>query len=145
MPEQSKTVAIARPIAAVFAFLADAENDKQWRHGVIEMTRTGGEGVGTTYRQVVGAPGGRRVDADLEITEFVPEQRIAFRTTTGAVRPTGSYDLRPIDNGTEVTLRLAARLGGLKKLMAPLVAVTMKSEVDALGELKRVLESSTHL
>jgi uncharacterized protein YndB with AHSA1/START domain len=141
MPEESNTITISRPVGDVFAFLADAENDKQWRSGVIEITRTGGQGVGTTYRQIVSGPGGRRVDADLEITEFVPDRRIAFRTTKGPVRPTGSYDLRPGDGGTELTFRLAARLSGLKKLMAPMVGRTMKSEVAALAELKRILEN----
>ena len=86
MPEESSTITIARPVGDVFAFLADAENDKKWRHGVIEITRTGGQGVGTTYRQVVSGPGGRRTDADVEITEFVLDHRIAFRTTKGPVR-----------------------------------------------------------
>ena len=40
-----------------------------------------------------------------------------------------------------MTFRLAAQLGGVKKLMAPMVTKTMKSEVAALSELKRVLES----
>jgi hypothetical protein len=83
----------------------------------------------------------RRIDADVEITEFVPGQRIAFRITKGPVRPMGSYDLRAGEGGTVVTFRLAATLGGAKKLMAPMVAKTMRSEVAALTELKRVLES----
>ena len=141
MPEESNTVTIARPAGDVFAFLADAENDKQWRGGVIEMTRSSGQGVGTTYRQIVAGPGGRRIDADVEITEFIPDQRIAFRTTQGPVRPTGSYELQAGEGGTVVTFRLAATLGGVKKLMAPMVAKTMRSEVAALTELKRVLES----
>jgi uncharacterized protein YndB with AHSA1/START domain len=141
MPEESNTITIARPVSDVFAFLADAENDMQWRGGVIEITRTSGRGVGTTYRQIVAGPGGRRIDADVEITEFVPDQRIAFRTTKGPVRPTGSYDVQAREDGTMVTFRLAATLGGVKKLMAPMVAKTMKSEVAALTELKRVLES----
>ena len=141
MPEESNTITIARPVGDVFAFLADAENDKQWRGGVIEMTRTSGQGAGATYRQIVAGPGGRRIDADVEITEFVPGQRIAFRTTKGPVRPTGSYDLQAGEGGTVVTFRLAATLGGAKKLMAPMVAKTMRSEVAALTELKRVLES----
>jgi uncharacterized protein YndB with AHSA1/START domain len=141
MPEESNTITIARPVSDVFAFLADAENDTQWRGGVIQMTRTSGQGVGTTYRQIVAGPGGRRIDADVEITEFVLDQRIAFRTTKGPVRPTGSYDVQARDGGTMVTFRLAATLGGVKKLMAPVVAKTMKSEVAALAELKRVLES----
>ena len=135
MPEESNTITIARPVSEVFAFLANAENDTQWRGGVIEMTRTSGQGVGTTYRQIVAGPGGRRIDADVEITEFVPDQRIAFRTTKG------SYDVQARDGGTMVTFRLAATLGGVKKLMAPMVAKTMKSEVAALAQLKRVLES----
>lgn len=141
MPEESNTVTITRPVSDVFAFLANAENDKQWRGGIIEMTRTGGQGVGTRYRQIVAGPGGRRIDADVEITEFVPDQRIAFRTTKGPVRPTGSYDLQADNGGTMVTFRLATTLGGVKKLMAPMVTKTMKSEVAALTELKRVLES----
>jgi uncharacterized protein YndB with AHSA1/START domain len=141
MPEESNTITIARPVGDVFAFLADAENDKQWRGGVIEMTRTSGQGVGATYRQIVAGPGGRRIDADVEITEFVPDRRIAFRTTKGPVRPTGSYDLQADDGRTVVTFSLAVELGGVKKLMAPMVTKTMKSEVAALTELKRVLES----
>jgi uncharacterized protein YndB with AHSA1/START domain len=141
MPEESNTTTIARPAGDVFAFLADAENDKQWRGGVIEMTRTSGQGAVAAYRQIVAGPGDWRIDADVEITEFVPDQRIAFRITKGPVRPTGSYDLQAGEGGTVVTFRLAATLGGAKKLMAPMVTKTMKSEVAALTELKRVLES----
>ena len=142
MPEASNSIIIARPVSDVFSFLANAENDKQWRSGVIEITRAGGQGVGTTYRQVVGGPGGRRIDADIEITELVADQRIAFKTTKGPVRPAGSYDLQATDAGTQVTFRLAASLGGLKKLMGPTVSKTMKSEVSQLAELKRILETS---
>lgn len=141
MPEASNTITIARPVGEVFAFLADAENDKEWRGGVIEIARTGGEGIGATYRQVVSGPGRRRVDADVEITDFVPDRRIAFRTTKGPVRPTGSYDLRTHGDGTELTFRLAANLSGLKKLMSPMVSRTMNSEVAAVVNLKRILES----
>ena len=141
MPEESNTITIARPVGDVFAFLANAENDKRWRSGVIEITRTGGQGVGTTYRQVVAGPGGRRIDADVEITEFVPDQHIAFRTTKGPVRPTGTYDLRAQDGSTELTFRLTVTLKGLKNLMAPMVGNTRKAEVAALTQLKHVLEA----
>jgi carbon monoxide dehydrogenase subunit G len=120
LPEASNSITISRPVTDVFSFLANAENDRQWRRGVIEITKTSGQGVGTTYRQIVAGPGGRRIDADVEITEFVPDQRMAFKTTKGPVRPTGSYDLRAGNGRTEVTFRLAAHLGGLKKLMAPM-------------------------
>ena len=141
MPEEWNTIVVERPVGDVYAFLADAENDRQWRRGVIEITRSGGQGVGATYRQIVSGPGGRRVDADIEITELVPDQRIAFRTIKGPVRPSGSYDLRPGGGGTELTFRLRADLNGVKKLMAPMVSRTMRTEVAALADLKRVLET----
>lgn len=141
MPEASNTITIARRASDVFAFLADAENDTRWRKGVIEISKLGGQGVGASYRQVVSGPGGRHIDANIEITEYVPDQRIAFETTSGPVRPTGSYDLETTDAGTRITFRLSVALHGLKKLMSPMITRTMVSEVHALSDLKRVLES----
>ncbi|MFN2582572.1 MAG: SRPBCC family protein [Candidatus Dormibacteria bacterium] len=144
MPEASNSVVIDRPVADVFVFLGNAENDRRWRSGVVELQRVSGEGVGTRYHQVVSGPGGRKVNADIEIIEFTPNSRIAFRTTTGPVRPEGSYDLSPQDGGTKVTFKLSATVGGLKSLfMGSMVQKTMNNEVAALSELKRVLESST--
>jgi uncharacterized protein YndB with AHSA1/START domain len=141
VPEASNETTIDRDPQAVFEFLADAENDPKWRSGVLEIERTSGEGAGTRYRQVVGGPGGRRIPADIEITEYEPPRRISFRTTSGPVRPTGTYELASVDGGTRVRFTLAAKLGGLKVLMAPMVRRTMASEVGNLEALKRVLEA----
>ena len=144
MPEASNTISIARRPADVFSFLSNAENDPQWRGGILEISRTGGDGgVGTTYRQVVAGPGGRHIDADVEITEVVPNQRIAFRATKGPVRPVGDYQLTERGGSTDVTFSLSVELSGFKKLMAPMVRRTMKSEVGALEKLKTVLEKAS--
>jgi uncharacterized protein YndB with AHSA1/START domain len=142
MPEARNSITISRPVSEVFSFLADAENDKRWRSGVLELTRLSGDGVGTKYHQVVSGPGGRKVTADIEVTELTPDRRIGFTTITGPVRPTGSYDLAAEDGGTRVTFTLSAEVGGIKKLfMGSMVQKTMNSEVGALSQLKRVLES----
>jgi uncharacterized protein YndB with AHSA1/START domain len=141
MPEATNETTIAQPPEVVFAYLADAENDKQWRPAVIEMARVSGDGVGTRYRQVVGGPGGRRIDADIEITTYEPDRRLEFRTIAGPVRPTGSYDLDPADGGTRVRFSLRADLTGAKRLMAPMVRKAMASEVGNLENLKRELEA----
>lgn len=140
MPEAANEIVIERPLGEVFAFLADAENDARWRAGVLDIKRESGSGVGSRYRQGVKGPGGRRVAADIEITEYEPERVIGFRATTGPVRPHGRYTLAAADGGTRVRFELEARLGGLKRLMAPMVQKTMTSEVAGLAELKRVLE-----
>ena len=141
MPHAEHTVTIQRPIAEVFAFLADAENDRTWRSSVLDISRESGSGVGTRYRQGVQGPFGRRVAADIEITELVPNERIAFRALTGPVRPSGRYELSPAGEGTHVKLVLAAETSGLRKLIAPMVQKAMTGEVAHLDELKRVLEA----
>jgi carbon monoxide dehydrogenase subunit G len=142
MPSAEREIQIERPVGEVYEFLANAENDPQWRPGVVEIRRASGEGVGAVYRQVVKGPMGRQIDADIETTDLVPNELIAFRTRTGPVRPTGRYELSPAGGGTRVRFRLDAELGGAKKLlMGRMVEKTMQSEVGALDNLKRVLET----
>jgi carbon monoxide dehydrogenase subunit G len=141
MPEASNEIVIARPPEEVFAFLADAANDKQWRSGVLDIEKVSGDGLGAVYKQGVKGPGGKRIDADIERTELDPPRRIGFRTLTGPVRPTGRYELAADGTGTRVRFSLDAELKGLKKAMSPMVQKTMRSEVEQLAELKRVLEA----
>jgi uncharacterized protein YndB with AHSA1/START domain len=142
VPEATHETTIARPPGAVFAFLADPENDRAWRPGVLEIEHVSGSGVGSRYRQVVSGPGGRRIDADIEITEHDPDRVLGFQTVAGPVRPSGRYELEPAaDGGTRVRFTLAARLGGLKKAMGPMVKKTMDAEVANLERLKQILEA----
>ncbi|MFI5261428.1 MAG: SRPBCC family protein [Candidatus Limnocylindrales bacterium] len=141
MPQASYTVTIDRPVEAVFAFVADGEKCLQWRPGVLDIKRIGGDGVGARYAQGVKGPMGRRVAADYEITVFEPDRRLEFRTTSGPARPHGRYDLGAVDGGTRLTFALDVQLTGLSKLlMGGTVQKTMDAEVKNLDNLKRVLE-----
>ena len=140
MPEAQGTVEIERSPAEVFAFLSEGENDRRWRSGVLDIRRKSGYGRGAIYEQGVKGPFGRRVPADYEITSYEPDRRIGFRAIAGPVRPEGSYELTPADGGTRVTFALRAEPRGLAKLMSPMVAKTMRSEVAQLDRLRAVLE-----
>lgn len=140
MPEASNTVEIARPPADVFAFLADGTNGPRWRTGVLDVAHKSGEGRGTVYAQGVKGPFGRRVAADYELTAYEPDTRIAFRAIAGPERPEGSYDLEPAGDGTRVTFSLSCTPTGFARLMAPMVAKTMRSEVAQLDRLREVLD-----
>jgi hypothetical protein len=84
---------------------------------------------------------GRDIDADIEVTALERDARYAFRTIAGPVRPTGVFEFRSLPEGTEVTLRLDATLGGLKKaLMGASVQKAMNGEVAALDRAKALLE-----
>ena len=140
MPSASNEIIINRPREDVFAFLADPENDPQWRSGVLDLERVSGSGIGARYAQGVKGPGGRRISADIEITELIPGETIAFHTLSGPVRPRGRYQLTAVDGGTRVRFELEANVKGLRRLIAPMVQKTMNKEVGQLDRLKRVIE-----
>jgi uncharacterized membrane protein len=141
MPRASSEIVIKRPREDVFAFLADPENDPQWRSGVLDLKRVSGSGIGARYTQGVKGPGGRRIPADIDITELTPGEAIAFRTIAGPVRPRGRYVLAAANGGTRVRFELEADLKGVKRLLAPMVQKTMNNEVGQLESLKRVIEA----
>jgi uncharacterized protein YndB with AHSA1/START domain len=141
MPEASNTVQIARPPADVFAFLADGSTNPQWRPGVTDIRLKSGSGEGAVYEQGVKGPFGRRVPADYEITAYEPDRRIGFRAIAGPARPEGFYELEPHDGGTRLTFRLACSPKGWAKVLTPMVAKTMRSEVAQLDRLRSVLEA----
>jgi uncharacterized membrane protein len=143
MPEAQHTTRIDRPPEEVFSFLGDAENDPKWRPGVLDIARVSGSGAGARYRQGVKGPFGKRIPADIEITEYQPNELIAFRALEGPVRPSGRYEIAPADGGTRVRFALEAEVRGLKKLIAPMVQKQMSREVSNLDNLKRVLESGS--
>jgi uncharacterized protein YndB with AHSA1/START domain len=140
MPEATSTVDIRRAPEQVFAFLADGENNRRWRSGVLDIRHKSGQGQGAIYEQGVRGPFGRRVPADYEVTAYEPDRRLAFRAIAGPVRPEGSYELTPLNGGTRVTFALHYTPGGLAKLMTPMVARTMRAEVAQLDRLRAVLE-----
>lgn len=142
MPNAERTIVINRPVDQVFAFVADGSTAPKWRSGVLEIEKKSGDGKGAVYRQVVKGPGGRKVDADYEVTEYDAPSHLAFRAIAGPVRPVGSYDLKATDDGTSLTFRLSAQLGGWKKwLMGGQVQKTMDAEMAALDKLKAAVES----
>jgi uncharacterized protein YndB with AHSA1/START domain len=141
MPQAERTVTIQKPVATVFAFVANHDNDTQWRPGVVEMRKSSGEDVGERWYQRVKGPGGRQVPADIEVTQLEPNHVLAFRTVEGPVRPEGRYELADENGATRFTFSLNAELKGLKKLMSPMVQKQMNAEVGNLDNLKRVLET----
>jgi uncharacterized membrane protein len=142
VPNASKEIVVERPVEEVFAFLADAENDPQWRPGVVDIKKVSGGDEGAVYEQGVKGPGGRRIAADFEITEHRANELIAFRTIKGPVRPTGRVEVRPEGAATRVRFSLDAELRGAKRwFMGRMVQKSIANEVGSLANLKRVLET----
>lgn len=144
MPSAERTLVIARPVSAVFAFFTDPANDLKWRSHVKEMSAEGPIAVGTKVHQVIAGPGGRGIPADSEVTAYEPDRRFAFAVIAGPVRPRGEMRFAQTSEGaTELSFSLEAELSGLKKLlMGRAVQKSMDGEMASLDKAKAILESA---
>jgi uncharacterized membrane protein len=135
---------IDRPVETVFAFVADLENNPKWESNFVEVERVSPEplGVGTVYQCVLRLPG-QRVSSRIEITEFLPNQRIAFRGDRPAsAKPVGSITFEPASGGTRVTTRPRPEMRGVFRLLEPMMAGYIKrSNAKHLHNLKMLLET----
>jgi uncharacterized protein YndB with AHSA1/START domain len=136
---------IQRPVAEVFAYLADFENNPRWEANFLDVKRLspGPTAEGSAFECILKFPG-QRVTSRFEITEFVPDQRIAFRgDKPGSATPVGSIETEPVDaNSTRVTLRPRPEMKGLFHLMEPFMSgYIKKSNQRHLATLKQVLEA----
>src|SRR5205085_5006630 len=108
MAHAEGSVTINRPAGEVFDFIIDGTKNPLWRPAVLDVEAVPGKasGVGAVYKQGVKGPGGRRIDADYEITEARPAEWIKFQVIAGPARPTGAYKLDASGNETRVTFTL---------------------------------------
>lgn len=142
MAHAEESITIQRPVAAVFAFVLDGTNNPLWRPAVVDIHRVPGTpaDVGAHFTQSLKGPGGRRIDGDYEIVDCRPNKLIGFQVTAGPARPTGTYRFDAVDGATRVTFSLDFEPRGLTRLMGPMIARTMRSEVATLSNLKAYLE-----
>ena len=136
-------VLIDRPIADVFAFLADGLNDPRWREGIVSIERISDTtGVGAMYRQVVHGLGGTRVDSDYFISDYEPPRLLGFEVTSGPVRPVGHFELSEAGPAsTRVRSILDVATTGAMRFMTPMITREFDREVRQIERLKQVMEA----
>jgi carbon monoxide dehydrogenase subunit G len=140
------TTIIDRPIAEVFAFVADGENDKKFSPRVQEIRKTtdGPIGVGTVYASTV-KDAGMKTQREFKLTEFAPPTRIrwAEQSKNLVTAPEGGYDLAEEGGGTRVTVYNVLEGHGPGKLLAPLALRSARKGADDFANaIKRAVEAS---
>lgn len=142
MAHAEDTVTVGRPIAEVFAFLADGTNDPRWRPEVTSISHVSGTGVGTQYAQTMKGPGGRSIKGDYRITVYDEPTRLGFEVIAGPARPVGLFTLREVQPGsTEVTFTMDLKPKGLMVLMTPMINKQVQKEVGNLANLPAALDA----
>lgn len=137
------SVVIARPVAAVFAFVADFGNDPQWRSEVRDMRylSDGPVGVGTRLRET-SALLGRLVVTESVIPVYQPNARVDFDSVSGPFRVRGSRTFEVVADGTRLTYELEWQPAGIYRLVAPLVGGMYQRTVDRyLARVAAILQA----
>jgi hypothetical protein len=136
MAHASQVTTVDRPIAEVFAFLADGLNDPKWRPDVTSISHVSGSGVGTIYAQSMKGPGGRTIKGDFRVTRSDAPTNFDFEVIAGPARPLGSFVLRELSSGsTEVTFTMDLKPHGLMVLMTPMINKQVRAEVGNIANL----------
>ena len=137
-----QSVVINRPLAEVFTFVSDLENDPQWIAAEMRRTSPGPLGVGTTFRQrdrILGRP----LELSMEVVGYQPNHQIALRATSRLLSLGGARTVEPVGAAaTRLTVTGGGHARGLLRLAEPvLVAAGRRRLRRQLGSLKRLLEA----
>lgn len=135
------SVVIERPIGEVYEFWRRLENLPQFFAEIDRVTRVDGGG----WRWVAAGPLGRTLEWDVDVTQDVELQRIAWRSRPGSVMASeGSAEFHAIPGGTEVVVRLSYEplAGKLGAQVARAFGVdAQRTLVRDLARLKQILEA----
>ena len=140
----SLSVTILRPVGDVFAVLTDLGNAARWSSALEEQLITPGPlRVGSRRRAVVPGVAGRTMENEMELTELVPNRRLAMRGVAGFPFPVRIVaELEPADGGTLLRWTTYLEPGGIAKVFVPVLAAGYRrSFAKDLAKLKLMMES----
>jgi uncharacterized membrane protein len=158
-----QTIRIDRPVEEVYAYLADFPRHAEWAQTVVQLEKiSGGTGAGvgtrykTTERQAFQADRkprealtrGMKATTVCEITELVPNRRIAWRANPRpkmGIQANLSFDLAPADGGTDLTQSIRMQQGRFGAFVGKYIfrATPAKAEAQyaaSLRNIKTILE-----
>jgi uncharacterized protein YndB with AHSA1/START domain len=141
MPTVEHHGLIHRPPATVFAMIAAVERWPQWHPDAREARRTSSKplGPGSAFR-VMGQVRGRQVEATYQVTDFEPNRTLAITSVSGLMRVHARITLQEVDGSTWMIQTVEFHLGGLARLMEPLVARSTRRRLQAqFDNLTRLL------
>ena len=144
MAKAEVSTTIKRPVEDVFAVISNIENNPKWSSGVLDAKQTspGPIGVGTTARTVSRFLG-RRLENEMEVTEYEPNRRFSWLSRSGPFPFQGSVTVEQIEGGTRVDATFEGDPSGFFKLAEPLIVSIAKRQFQGdLDNLKDLMEAN---
>lgn len=145
MARAESSLVIDCPASKVFAYMADITKGTEWQSELLEVEQTssGPVGIGTTLKEVRRLLG-RNMETAFTITDYEPDSKLGFKSTSGPIPMRAYYTLDGSGEGTKVTMTVEAELTGIFKMTEPLVVHTAKRQMDTdIAKLKEILEAGT--
>ena len=136
MAHVEDSIDVDRDLSTVYNQWTQFESFPQFMEGVESVTQ-----LDDTHLRWVAKVGGERREWDAEITEQVPDQRIAWTSTTGA--PNGGVITVQSrgDTSTKVTLRLDYEPQGVMEKAGDVLGVVVRQVKNDLQRFKEFIES----
>ncbi len=142
MIKQDFTQEINAPVAKVFEYVTDFRKNAEWQEGVTESTQTpdGPTQLGTKFKTARTFLG-QKLEATGEVTEFVPNQKFAFKTNSGPIQFSLAQTFEATSGGTKLNLHVEMEAGGFFKLAEGAMAGNFKKTMEEQSQtLKTLLE-----
>jgi carbon monoxide dehydrogenase subunit G len=139
------TIDIARPPAAVSAFVCDLSRAPEWLEGCVSLELaapgTWQRGAGLNY---VHSRSGHEVRMTGEVTEWQPDRALRMEFTDAMFGVTVELELQAMAAGTRVRHAVSIQLKSfVLKLMAPVIRAGSEGQVAAnLSRLKQKVEAA---
>ena len=145
MARIERSIEAKAPIKKVWAFMINFENYPSFFKGLkkLEYITEQRSGVGAKTHWVMES-GGQEIEWEAEITEWVENKKMAWRSTSG-MKNNGYWSIEPTEAGTKLTLMMEYELPGsiLGKIIDKLkVEREFTEKIDeSLEAGKKILES----
>jgi uncharacterized membrane protein len=130
-----KDIEVNAPVRSVYNQWTQFEEFPQFMDGVREVRQ-----LDDTHLHWCAQVGGKDVEWDSEILEQVPDQRVAWRSTTGKLNA-GTVEFEPIDSGhTRVCLTMEYDPEGPVENVGSALGVTARRVTKDLKKFKEFIE-----
>jgi len=133
---------IDKPVHDVFAFITNPQNMSKWNSAVVSMEQLtpGAVGVGTKFKNV-GEMMGRRIEGEMQVTEFEPDAKYGFQMNAGPMQINMVMTFKTVGTGTKLGLNAQGNPAGFFKLAEGVMSGRVKTMMEEnLERLKSVLE-----
>ncbi len=142
------SILVDQSIEKVWEFFQTPKSEMLWQPSILEETivqNSPAYQMGSTCREIRKYLGWH-YESTWEITEFIPQRKIAYRSIVSPIVYEGAYLFERIGEGTKFTYWLKSGEGLiLLKLMGPISKAIYRKQLQSdLSRLKGILEAQVH-